>query len=81
MRLSFFLLFSLALLAAPAQSGSSSFFDEADALFNQYVKQGRVDYSRLKSDGALTPLIDQVATYSLAGKDAASKQAFYINAY
>ena len=81
MRLSFFLLFSLALFGAQAQGSSSSFFDEADAIFNQYVKQGRVDYSRLKSDGALAPIINQVATYSLEGKDATFKKAFYINAY
>ncbi|HAA16975.1 MAG TPA: DUF547 domain-containing protein [Cytophagales bacterium] len=59
----------------------SPFTQEADAFFKKYVRNGMVDYAKVKSDGAVTTLYDQVGSMSLTNATAAQKKAFYINAY
>jgi hypothetical protein len=72
----------LGLLPLIAQGQSlTAFFDEADALFGQYVAEGRIDYQDLAQSGDLAPLLRQIEGASLRGQSAAVQQAFYINAY
>ncbi len=63
-----------------AQS-TTQFFEEADAFFSKEVKNGILDYNGLKSNDQLASLINTVETADLASADAATRKAFYINAY
>lgn len=61
---------------------AADFFSSADQFFSKYVKNGKVNYSGIKSNGSdLKDLIDQIATFNLKAADANTKKAFMINAY
>ncbi|MEM6769750.1 MAG: DUF547 domain-containing protein [Bacteroidota bacterium] len=59
----------------------AAFFAETDALLTRYVKNGRVDYAGLKSSGALTPLINEIAQADLSTLKGNDRKAYLINAY
>ena len=64
-----------------AQS-TQSFFDEADAFFQNYVSNGRVDYSAIKNNPeSLNSVLDKAKTISVSKSDSETYQAFWINAY
>lgn len=60
---------------------TTQFFDKADAFFSKEVKNGLLDYTGLKSNTELASLIQTVETADVSGADAATKKAYYINAY
>ena len=81
-------LFTLAVLitalqvAAMAQSNFEPFFQHAQKFFEMHVEDGLVNYAQVKSDQTgLQSLQEEIAGLSIASADAATKQAFYINAY
>lgn len=59
-----------------------SFFSKADAFMSTYVKDGRVAYSKVKSNPAeLDELMQMASGISISKSDAKNYQAFWINAY
>lgn len=65
-----------------AQPTLTSFFGETNTFLQAHVDNGRVDYATIKKDpAALSALIKQVGTISLATASPVEKKAFYINAY
>lgn len=71
------LIFSAVLSAGtPAQ-----FFDDTDELLGRYVKAGTVDYTGLKSSGALAPLVAEIAAVDLTALKGNERKAYLINAY
>ncbi len=64
-----------------AQS-NSQFFDEADALFATYVKDGKVDYKAIHDDPSrLNSVLNIAKNIKVSEGDASAYQAFWINAY
>ncbi len=60
----------------------NSFFNKADAFFNTYVSQGKVAYTKIKSNPEhLNELTKMAETIVVSKNDAATYQAFWINAY
>ncbi|MEM1219355.1 MAG: DUF547 domain-containing protein [Bacteroidota bacterium] len=73
--------FSVQGLVAQAPIGAD-FFKEVDAFMKTYVEGNGVDYAAVKQNpSTLNALVDQVANATVSGADAATTQAFYINAY
>lgn len=68
---------------AVAQAVVPAFFTKADAFLKKNVTTtGGVDYDGLRSSRAeMDALVKDIATFPLASQTAASKKAFYINAY
>jgi hypothetical protein len=65
-----------------AQTATSTFFKEADAFFEKYVMDGKVDYKSLKNNmTSLDALYTQVNEMNLSGVDDNVRKAFYLNAY
>jgi len=64
-----------------AQKIDNDFFSEADRFFKAQVKNGLVNYTQLKKNPQLKSLLEKVEQANLSGTDAATKKAFYINAY
>ena len=57
-------------------------FTAVDSFFKEYVKDGKVDYKRVKDDNALAPYIEQVKNFEPYGiEDDTERLAFWINAY
>jgi len=76
-----FVSFSVTALVAQGPIGAS-FFQEVDAFMKEYVEGNGVDYATVyQNPAALNALIDQVEKADLSHADAATIQAFYINAY
>ncbi|MEL6134347.1 MAG: DUF547 domain-containing protein, partial [Bacteroidota bacterium] len=59
----------------------ASFFDQTDQFLKSYVKNGSVAYERLQNNAQLAELTDFVAGAQISNLNAATQQAFYINAY
>lgn len=60
----------------------NTFFTKADAFFNNYVSNGKVAYSKIKSAPAsLNELTNLVEKITVTKSDANTYQAFWINAY
>ncbi|MEO0581808.1 MAG: DUF547 domain-containing protein [Bacteroidota bacterium] len=59
----------------------NTFFDQTDQFLKSYVKNGQVAYEKLNNNAQLNQLTDFVGRASLSNLDAATTQAFYINAY
>ena len=60
----------------------STFSQEADALLEKYVQDGKVDYQALAAQPQrLETLYAQMGEVSLEGASAVERKAFYINAY
>ena len=73
---------AIACLIATIASSVSSFTEEADSFFGEYVSDGRVDYQALKRDPSrIDQLYQQVGEMSLEDASDDEKKAFYINAY
>ncbi len=72
-----FLLAFVALLSFSA-FGQLDFFDRSDALFKEYVAEGKVDYSRLKSSGDLNPIMEYIENNAIP---AGEEKAYLINVY
>ena len=79
--LNLFIAFLFFSSSALAQNIDQKFFNEADAFFAAQVKNGLVNYAGLKSNTQLATLINTVENADLNGASAATKKAFYINAY
>lgn len=78
----FFFAFLIATSSIFAQSKiDAQFFQKADALLKQYVKNGGVDYAGLQKEPKLKSLIQTIETANLNGLDGNTTQAFLINAY
>jgi len=61
---------------------AADFFSSADQFFSKYVKNGEVNYSGIKSNGAdLKSLVEQIASFNLKSADLNTQKAFMINAY
>ena len=61
---------------------NSGFFAAADSFFKEFVSEGKVDYSALKSDSSkLDALLTQAQGITVSIDDVANYQAFWINAY
>jgi len=61
---------------------TASFFTNADTFFKAYVKNGLVNYAAVKANPqALDKLLENAASISVSKSDAATYQAFWINAY
>jgi len=73
--------FGALLTAASFDNPQADFTSETDALLKRYVKQGRVDYTGLKSSAALQPLIAKIAATDPGSLSGNSKKAYLINAY
>jgi hypothetical protein len=65
-----------------AQAQLDDFFSEADQFLKTYVQNNGFDYQAVaESPVSLNALTNQIANANLSGANAASQQAFYINAY
>ena len=72
----------IALLTVGLLSSIASFTEEANALFENRVSEGQVDYEGIKNDrDRINKLYQQLGEISLDGASDAEKKAFYINAY
>lgn len=61
---------------------SDQFFDEADAFFDTYVSDGKVDYTAIHSSPeALKSVLDKAKSIRITPSEANTYQAFWINAY
>jgi len=70
------------IISVLAQNDLSNFTKNADVFFRNYVKEGKVDYEKIKKNpGQLKSLIDQIANEDLSLATKSEKKAFYINAY
>ena len=69
------------LLSLHGQGVKPDFYDSMDGFLDAYVRQGRVDYARVKQEAATGPWVQEIATASLQGVSDAERQAFLINAY
>lgn len=70
------LFFTLLTFGATAQN--TSFFNDADAFFKKYVKNGRVNYSAIKSGDDLQPIIESIQKSPI---ESSNEFAYLINAY
>ncbi len=60
----------------------SLFFENADAFFGQYVKDGRVDYDKIHANpDKLDNVLDLANKYTVSIDNPAVYKAFWINAY
>ncbi|MFC2100850.1 DUF547 domain-containing protein [Bacteroidota bacterium] len=57
------------------------FFDQVDAFYKKYVKNGLVAYNQLNNSLELRSLVKTIEMTDLSDADAAIRKAFYINAY
>ncbi len=67
-----------------AGDGNNHFFQKTDQFLKTYVKSGKVNYSKIRSNGGtqLAELVKIIATTDAASiQDATEKKAFWINAY
>lgn len=70
------------LMSAVAQSFSPAFFDSTDAFLKEHVEGGVVNYAMIQQDmPALNELVSTISQADVSGESAATRQAFYINAY
>ncbi len=61
---------------------TSDFFSKSDTFFKTYVKNGRVDYKRIKENPvSLNELVDIAENISVSKSDKTTYQAFWINGY
>ena len=61
---------------------ASSFFSKADTFFNTYVENGKLAYSKIKTNpDGLNELVDMAKTINISKSDAKTYQAFWINGY
>lgn len=74
---------SAALLSQPlhGQGLESGFYERMDAFLDAYVRQGLVDYARIKQEAATDLWVEEIASANLQGLSDAERQAFLINAY
>ncbi len=63
------------------QNIDEKFFNDAHSFFQENVKNGRVNYTGLKSNMKLRSLIKVIENANVSNGNDATKQAFYINAY
>lgn len=81
MRLLTLLLFSLALSTSKAQD-LSTFFQESDRFFGQYVSNGLVDYKAIAQEPeTLDALLKLAKNIDVSPSQKAKYQAFWINTY
>jgi len=64
-----------------SQSIGIQFINDADAFFQSYVDNGKIDYHALKTEPSLESLVSDIRTAELDGVSQEMEQAFYINAY
>ena len=71
------------MLASPAyaQKIDAKFFDDTHTFLQKVVKNNNVDYAAVKKEASLSSLVSRIARADIGAADAATKQAFYINAY
>jgi hypothetical protein len=61
---------------------TSEFFDEADAFFNTYVSEGKVNYKGISDDPAhLNSLMKKAAKIKVSKSKPSTYKAFWINTY
>ena len=78
----FLLLFVFAASMIGTSSAQSDFFTKADAFFKKNVRNGKVNYSAIKSRNAdLVALMKMVRDMDASGMSKNESKAFYINAY
>ena len=76
------LLLSLLWLNSIVVKGQHDIFLKTDACLKTYVREGKVDYKRLKINSAsFDSLILEYQEFDLKGRSNAFRKAFYINAY
>ncbi|MDT0556297.1 DUF547 domain-containing protein [Patiriisocius hiemis] len=84
MKKTFLLLISIITFSVTNSSAQNlaQFFDEADAIFSKYVSNGKVDYASLfKNEAELASVLDLAKNSKVSTSNAATYQAFWINAY
>lgn len=64
-----------------SQSIGEKFFIDTDTFLKKYIQEGRVNYKALHGNMDILPLINAIENADLTNADAATKKAFYINAY
>ena len=75
-------LLSLFMVLTGFAYGQEDLFLETDTCLKTYVREGKVDYKRLKFNGArFDSLIQVYQNYELSGKSDSFRKAFFINAY
>lgn len=76
------LLFFATLIFSGALPPSADFTQAADQFFSTFVKDGLVDYQKVKQQmNEMNALYQQIGQTSLQDADKMEKKAFYINAY
>jgi hypothetical protein len=69
-------------LSGITAQNNQQFFDEADALFDKYVSNGKVDYAAIKNDpAALNSVLKLAEEVVVSPFSSEEYQAFWINAY
>lgn len=72
----------IAFFLIPGLVVAQDFFQDADAFFSKYVKDGDVEYSLIKSNpNQLSQLVEQVESFSIGRQNQDYQMAFYCNAY
>lgn len=82
-QLIYILVLSLSFGTASAKAQTlATFFDEADAVFSNFTRNGEVNYAGLKEDPtALNKALATAAQVSVSSANVNSYKAFWINAY
>ncbi len=62
-------------------TAQTTFFEATDAFLKAHVEDGKVLYDKAQNSPELEALVQQIGTLSTDEWDAATRQAFYINAY
>lgn len=76
------ILMTLLFVAVSYGQSVDTFVNKADAFFNTYIKNGRVDYKAIKNNTTvLNELIELAKEVRVSTKNPKSYQAFWINAY
>ncbi|MDQ3395434.1 MAG: DUF547 domain-containing protein [Bacteroidota bacterium] len=78
----YFLLFFVLNNPVKAQDNLNAFFNNSDKFFKSYVKDGKVDYEKVKQNKQdIAVLIKSISVQDLKNKSINEIKAFYINAY
>jgi hypothetical protein len=68
--------------SSPTENSLGEFTENADTFFKNYVREGKVDYDKIKKNiKELHSLVQQIEEQRLSSASIQDKKGFYINAY
>lgn len=76
------LILALSILTLSCYATKEQFFSKSNSFFKLHVKNGLIDYKKIKSNpGELNALIELMGSTDITKEDKNTQLAFYINAY